>query len=197
MSLELLNTFATCGTFVVIAATAIVAIVQLRHARGSNVIVALNELRESYETAKLQEAQHFVFTELTERMKDPASRQQLSDRGARTVESQASISKVIALGNYYENMGTLAKAGLIDQKLVLEVWYNDVADDWDKLTQVAAIFRRRPGISVWNSFEYLAVLSQDWRAAHPHGMYPAGVRRIDLRDDWLEADARYAASLTP
>lgn len=36
MSLELVNTFATLGTFLVIAATATAAIVQLRHARGSN-----------------------------------------------------------------------------------------------------------------------------------------------------------------
>ena len=47
MSTELVNTFATLGTFVVIAATAIAAIVQLRHMRGSNQIVALNELREA------------------------------------------------------------------------------------------------------------------------------------------------------
>jgi hypothetical protein len=40
MSLELLNTFATLGTFVVIAGTAIAAIVQLRHARSSNQIAA-------------------------------------------------------------------------------------------------------------------------------------------------------------
>lgn len=45
------------------------------------------------------------------------------------------------------------------------------------------------------NFEYLTVLSQDWDAAHPNGSYPSGVRRIDLKDDWLEADTHYAASL--
>ena len=44
MSLELVNTLATCATFVVIAATAIAAIVQLRQLRASNQIVAFNEL---------------------------------------------------------------------------------------------------------------------------------------------------------
>ena len=56
MSRELVNTFATLGTFVVIAATAIAAIVQLRHMRGSNQIVALNELREARETPEFQAA---------------------------------------------------------------------------------------------------------------------------------------------
>ena len=60
MSLELVNTFVTLGTFVVIAATAIAAIVQLRHARSSNHIVALNELRETTETPDFQAALYFV-----------------------------------------------------------------------------------------------------------------------------------------
>jgi hypothetical protein len=50
MSFELVNTLATFGTFVVIAATAIAAVVQLRHARSSNQIAALNELRETMES---------------------------------------------------------------------------------------------------------------------------------------------------
>ena len=50
MRLELVNTLATFGTFLVIAATAIAAVVQLRHARGSNHIAALNELRETTES---------------------------------------------------------------------------------------------------------------------------------------------------
>ena len=43
----------------------------------------------------------------------------------------------------------------------------------------------------------LPALAQDWIAAHPKGTYPAGVRRIDLKDEWLEADKQYAASLAP
>jgi hypothetical protein len=34
-------------------------------------------------------------------------------------------------------------------------------------------------------------------AAHPKGTYPAGVRRIRLKDAWLEADKQDAASLAP
>ncbi|MFZ0031121.1 MAG: hypothetical protein WAK84_04530 [Candidatus Cybelea sp.] len=41
------------------------------------------------------------------------------------------------------------------------------------------------------------MLAQDWIAARPKGTYPAGVRRIDLKDEWLEADRLYAASLAP
>jgi hypothetical protein len=40
-------------------------------------------------------------------------------------------------------------------------------------------------------------LSQGWETAHPNGPYPTGVRRIDLKYPWLEADKQYAASLAP
>ncbi|MBV8172813.1 MAG: hypothetical protein JO219_12880, partial [Candidatus Eremiobacteraeota bacterium] len=50
MSLELWNTFATMGTFVVISATAIAALVQLRHARASYQITALAELNKAHDS---------------------------------------------------------------------------------------------------------------------------------------------------
>jgi hypothetical protein len=44
MSLELVNTLATFWTFLVIAATALAAMVQLRHMRSSNQITVLSNL---------------------------------------------------------------------------------------------------------------------------------------------------------
>ncbi len=70
MSLELANTLATFGRFLVIAATAIAAIVQLRHARSSNHIAALNELRETMESADFQAALRFVTAELKDQWLD-------------------------------------------------------------------------------------------------------------------------------
>jgi hypothetical protein len=53
MSLEVVNTLATFGTFVVIAATAIAALVQLRHARSSNQIEALAEMRQEAASSEI------------------------------------------------------------------------------------------------------------------------------------------------
>ncbi|MGC1348350.1 MAG: hypothetical protein WA858_01040 [Xanthobacteraceae bacterium] len=60
---------------------------------------------------------------------------------------------------------------------------------------ITAMSRRSAGDALWENFEYLAVLAQDWAAVHPKGTYPAGVRRLALNDEWLEADKQYAASL--
>lgn len=195
MSLELVNTLATLGTFAVIAATAIAAVIQLRHARGSNQIAALNELRETMETPDFQAAQHFVGTELPAKLHDQTFRYQLVHRLARTDENRPLIRQIISLGNFYESMGLLLKTGLVEQKLVMEMWSSNVTADWENLAPVAAMTRRSVGEALWENFEYLAVLSQDWMAAHAKGTYPAGLRRIALRDEWLEADTQYAASL--
>jgi hypothetical protein len=197
MSLELVNTLATFGTFLVIAATAIAAIVQLRHARSSNHIAALNELRETQETPEFLSAQHFIQSELSTRLKDPAFRYQIDAPSARTDETRPLIAKVNTIGNYYEGMGMLVKRGLVDKDIVLEMWCDVISGAWGWLAPVAAVARRTSGDQVWENFEYLTVLAQDWSAAHPKGTYPPGVRRIELKDDWLEADKQYVASVAP
>jgi hypothetical protein len=194
MALELWNTLATFGTFLVIAATAIAAIVQLRHARSSNQIAALNELRETSESPQFTEAQDFVLIELAERMNDPGLRHQLVNREARTNQNQAPIAKIRAVGNFYDSIGLLIKAGFVDREIVLQIWCENVQEAWEQLESVAAIVRRKQGSKLWEDFEYVAVLSQDWIATHPNGSYPAGVRRIKVKDKWVEDDAKYAAS---
>jgi hypothetical protein len=197
MSLELVNTLATFGTFLVIAATAIAAIVQLRHARSSNQIAAMNELRETFEKADFIDAERFVNTELSTRVQDPGFRYQFAERSARTEETRPLFSKIVSVANFYEAMGILVKTGLVDRVLVLEMWADVISGSWARLAPIAAIGRRSVGDALWENFEYLGVLSQDWRTAHPQGTYPDGVRRIGLKDEWLEADKQYAASLAP
>jgi hypothetical protein len=195
MSLELANTLATLGTFVVIAATAIAAILQLRHARSSNQIAALNELRETTETPAFLEASHFVQGGLSGKLQDPAFRYQVAMGSVRTDETRALIAKANLVGNFFESMGTLVKTGLVDKELALQIWDGVAVQAWEHLAPYLAILRRSAGDVLWEKFEYLAVLAQDWIATHPKGTYPARMRRIDVQDDWLEADRQYAASL--
>jgi hypothetical protein len=195
MSLELANTLATLGTFVVIAATAIAAILQLRHARTSNQIAALNELRETTETREYMEASHFVQGVLAAKLQDPAFRYQVAMRSIRTDETRALIAKANLVGNFFESMGTLVKTGLIDKEPALQIWDGVTVQAWQHLAPYVAILRRSAGDVLWEKFEFLTVMAQDWIAAHPKGSYPVGMRRIDLKDEWLEADMEYAASL--
>jgi hypothetical protein len=196
MSLELVNTLGTLATFVVIAATAIAAIVQLRHARSSNHIAALNELRETRETSHFQAASQFVAGHLSEKLRDPAFRYQLTAIEARTDEMRPLLGMLGTVGNYYEAMWVLVKAGLVERELVSQIFADNITLAWEQLAPVTTIVRRRVGPALWENFEYVTVLAQDWKAEHPKGTYPAGVRHIELKDEWFEADKQYAASLT-
>ncbi|HEY1866935.1 MAG TPA: hypothetical protein VGG70_01480 [Candidatus Cybelea sp.] len=179
--MELVNTLATLGTFVVIAATAIAAIVQLSDARSSNQIAALNELRETMETLDFQDAQQFVMAGLQTRVRDPAFRHQYFDRSARTDEGWIQITKVNRVGNFFETLGTLVKAGMVDRELTLEVLSGNIAQGWALLAPITAIVRRREGAGLWENFEYITVLSQDWLAAHPTAPIPRGCGALTSR----------------
>jgi hypothetical protein len=199
MSLEPINTFASLATFLVIAATAIAAIVQLRHARSSNQITALNELLGTQQTHEYKEARHFVHTKLPELLKDAAFRHQLiaymnKEQIGPEVETQ--IVHITVVADFYENMGLLVKRGFIDRDSALDSWAYHLTAEWGRLEPAIVRCRRAAGNSLWENFEYLVVLAQGWRAAHPGGTYPAGMKRITYKEDqWAEADRQYAASI--
>jgi len=104
---------------------------------------------------------------------------------------------VNSLGNFYESMGLLLKTGLVEPELALEMWSSNADTEWENLKPCTAISRRIAGDALWENFEYLAVLSKDWLAAHPKGAYPSVTRRLKVEDEWLAADRQYAASLAP
>jgi Domain of unknown function (DUF4760) len=198
MSLQLANTLATFGTFVVIAATAIAALVQLRHARSSNQIEALAELREGTENPEMRSAERIVRHDLVQMMKDPAFRYELANQEAMTAQTQSSWSDIRRVANFFENMGALVKNGLADERLVLDIFSDRVSFNWEVLSPVVVIVRESTtNEAIWENFEYLAVLAEDWMAAHPKGNYPAGVRRKKLKYAWREADEQYAATVSP
>lgn len=194
MPLELWNTIATCATFVVIAATAVAAAIQLRHARGGNQIAALAELRTSFQALEFSEALNFVVRNLPELMKDPEFRYQLLHRAERTPEHLSAIQRVNFLGNYFEDMGALLIAGLLDKTATNTIYSSDIVIVWEALLPVLALMRREYGTATWENFEYAAMLAKDWLAAHPNGNYPHGARRLDVPDAYSEADAAYAAT---
>lgn len=196
MTLEIFNSLATFGTFLVIAATALAAIVQLRHLRGGNEIAALNELREGADSDRFTSALNFVVSGLEKALEDPAFRYEIAHRGARSEANRELIAKVVLVGNFFGDAGMLVRRNLVDKDLAVDQWCYVALAAWEALEPVVAILRRDSRVVVWDNFEYFAMLSEDWKAAHPHGSYPPGARRLEVTDKWSEADARYAASRT-
>jgi hypothetical protein len=181
MSPEWLTAIGTLGTFVVIAASAVAALMQLRHMRGSNQIVALNEARETLESPYFQEAQRFVRDELPLKLADQAERKKLVTLGSLPAE----YAQVRNLANFFEHEGVLVKHGIIDPDIACNLWRGVIQRNWKAIEPIVTNFRvKRPAL--WENFEYLAMLSKRFDDAHPEGAYPVGAERMPQSGIWAE-----------
>lgn len=185
MTIEVVNAIASIGTLLVISATAIAAVVQLRHMRGSNQIQALTECREVLESEEFSRALEFVAYALPERMKDPKTREKLM-----TSPIPDELRAVNVVGNFFESMGAFVKHDIIDAAIAQDLWSGIVETSWRRLTPVVAITRRKGGQSLWENFEYLASMCIEWNAKYPDGLYPSNRPRFLVDDVWRQEDER-------
>jgi len=181
MSPEWLTAIGTLGTFVVIAASAAAALFQLRHMRGSNQIVALTECRETLESPEFGEAQNFVSFELPKRLKDPAERAKISQ-----IPFEGEYKAIATVANFFESMGMFVKNGIIDPGLACDFWCYSVVRNWTALAPVITYVRKKIDVpALWENFEYMAVLSDDYLRTHPRGGFPEGMRRMPMDESLL------------
>lgn len=181
MSAEWVTAIATAGTFVVIAASAAAALVQLRHMRGSNQIVALTECRETLESPEFREAQLFVSYELPKRLDDPAEA-----RRAAQLPFVDEYQAIATVANFFESMGLFVKTGIIDKHIACDFWSVVVMRNWDALLPVTTYVRKQiDQPALWENFEYMAALSQTYQREHPTS-YPAGMDHMPEDRSLLE-----------
>lgn len=175
MSAEWVTAIATAGTFIVIAASAVAALMQLRHTRGSNQIVALTECRETLESEEFQNAREFVTRKLPELMRDPEI--------ARKLEQPffpADLRPAGNVANFFESMGAFVRFNIIDRRIACDLWCGVVVSSWNALLPVTSV-RRRIDPGIWENFEYLAVLCEEFTDRYPTS-YPSGMRRMPLKE---------------
>ena len=184
MSLELVNTAAAVGTFLVITTTAIAAVIQLRHLRASN------QLQGLLTALARMEDDDFItlFTATQERLpvllSDPTFRRDI-DEGR--IDRNAPWIK---LANSYDVIGNLIKSGLLPEDTFLDNSCQRIITAWDTLHDLTAIVRRRAGPILWENFEYVYIRSKRWVDKHPNGNYPAREKRAHVPDRYLEEDRR-------
>lgn len=190
MSLELINTLGTVTTVVIVAAAAIAALVQLRHLRAGNQINAMLSIGEKLQSEAFQEAQSVISGQLKSALEDAAFRNYMIalGRGSPTPEVEPRYVDLrratILIGNSLEELGILVKNGIVDQRLFLDRYQFVVVRNWNILEGFTAFSRDATGKNViWENFEYLTVICQDWERLHP-STYPKDVRRLQLHNPW-------------
>src|ERR1700737_4404653 len=116
MSLEVLSTAAAIGTFFVIAATAVAALIQLRHMRSGNEIVAVTEFRETYESAHFNDARQRL-EEIIDQIDDPRVRSDLMK-----IPLPAEYQAIRIVANLFETLGAFVKHGVVDENIACDLW---------------------------------------------------------------------------
>lgn len=183
MSPEWLTAIGTLGTFVVIAASAIAALMQLRHMRATNQLSAITELFEIFESPEFHDARRFVSQELPDLFKVPQNRKLALQS---PVPEQFQKARMV-LG-FFENVGSLVKRGIIEPDLLCDLWAPVIVTSWERFASwVLSSREARGNQSLYENFEYLAVLSQQHIDSHPAGNYPKGTPRSRSGSVWPEA----------
>ncbi len=184
MTPEWVAAIASVATFVVISATAIVTLIQLRHMRNSNQIAVFTEIRHRMETPDFQDALRFIRYELPQKLNDSAFRVRLLDRNS----SEGKV--VVDVGNFLDSaVAPLVKHGIVDRNLACDLFYYPVVMCWDTLASFIASRRTMVGYRLWEDFEYLTLLCKNFRARFPHGTYPARAAALPLPEPWPEASS--------
>ena len=190
MTLDLFNSFATFGTFAVIAATAIVALVQLRHLRAGNQINAMISIGNQFDDKTFRDAIYLI-PNVTAAIEDEAFRNMIvaiARRTPRPILPQELVDlnrALVLVGNFYEELGILVKNGAIDKDLVLDRWSSNIMGAWERMARYIAWARKAANTNLlYENFEYLTVLAEDWLNENAAGTYPKGVRRLPMPETW-------------
>ena len=172
--LEILNTVAAIGTFVVIGATAIAAVLQLRHMRASNQLEGLLTVLARVEDANfnrwLTDTQH----QIDDLLGDPDYVRSIFDN---TFDRSVAW---LQLGNSYDWVGSLVKNRLIPIGAFLDVYNFRIIQAWELMTPFTVLARYKTSDSVWENFEFLYISAQDWALKHAEGNYPRHMRHAPL-----------------
>jgi hypothetical protein len=185
MSADWVTAVATAATFVVIAASATTALIQLRHIRGSNQLAAIEGFRSALDTPDITDAMYFALWDLPDRLKNPENRAALLARDWSGVPPD--YRRLAKVANLFENMGVLVKNGAIKPDIMCDIWGHIIVRNWNAMSPV--IMNRRallhyPPLN--ENFEYIAALAARWIEKHPHGTYPKDAPRMPQSELWPE-----------
>lgn len=184
MSAEAVSAWAALGTLVVIGASAIAALIQLRHMRAGNQLEALLSLERDFRAPDLQSALLYIQDDLAKRLEEPAYRAELEAIGyIDTLEHPE-----LTVCNWFNEIGTLVKHRLVSEYTFMDMFARLIVFCWKRVSPAIAVMRRTRGSFQYHDFEYLASRAQTWLDRYPNGYIPDSTKRLVLNDPWHDSD---------
>lgn len=166
MTWEAISAIATAFTGVVIAATVLVGIRQLRltrdtldHLRRATQLDGAMQIFADLNTPQFRESQHFILRELALRMDEPEFREAVAHVGM----ADSRVHKELHLMRTFERIGAYVRNGLIDGNIIYDVSLPVIVGSWEELAEVVEIHRKSLGDGMWENFEYLYVGGKSWK----------------------------------
>jgi hypothetical protein len=177
MSPEWVTAIATVFTALVIAASAVAALLQIRHMRKSNEIDIIQKWTETIESPEFESARAFVTRQLPQILADPEKIRALSWNPL-----PPELAAIRVIGNHFESIGAFIKLGSVEARVAIELWALVVHDCWLAVAPVIAVVRKRvERDALWENFEYLALLAERRLRTQSGGTtYPAGTPRMPV-----------------
>lgn len=190
MTPEWISAIASIVTMLVIGASAIAALLQLRHLRSSNQIELIANWTEHIEAEHFQNAVAFVTNDLRVLLADESRLHDLS-----WTPLPAELRPLRMIANHFESVGSSVRRGVIEADVACDLWAYLVVRVWDGILPVTTYMRYKTGaIGIWENFEYLALLSKRWIEVHDGGTYPPNEPRLPKDDSLIKALAREPAN---
>lgn len=160
-------------TLLVITAAAIAALVQLRHLRAQNTLNGELAILRDWSTEEFRNWRSYAAGPLQERYADPEFMAEYdSPRLDREKHPELNIC------DWYEQVGSYLKYGLVDEAVLLDVTCASVNRMWIATAPAIERMRATRGNAVYENFEYFAVRGVLYLKSHPHGSYPKHTPRM-------------------
>lgn len=180
MSPEVWTAIGSLVSAAVIAATAIAALIQIRHLRTGNAINAMLTLRSNFSDAQFSDAMDVLRgSSLANALRDPSFRAFIARRAPAPSDDAAKLYRAfVHVSNWYEVLGAMVLQNVVTMRAVGDTYASVVDYAWT-LCEPAIIYMRAVlhDEAVFESFEYLTVRSRQWMHDHP-SVYPPDVPRI-------------------
>lgn len=185
---EWVTAAASGATLVVVAVAAFAALRQMAHMRVGNQVALFAAYNTEWDSPEFSNAYAFVRSLSIDQL-EPQTLEDLAH--ARFV---GDFHKIRLIANFFEDVGAFVQVGILPKSLVCMLYGGSIVELWQKLSPLVYFSREIRGVpDLWEHFEYIAVVSEDFTAAHPHGVFPHGLRRMPIDDSVLK---RYRGSAT-
>lgn len=187
MSPEYLTALSSIVTAAVITASAVAAVIQLRHMRAGNSMQLILSVRAILEDDEHRHAMNEIRGgDLQRALDDPQFRRYVYRRLRRLPTKDAPqqfrdlMDAATRLANFFELIGGMMRRGVASGEIFLPNYWWIVLSNWDRMEAWIAMAREyAQSDGLYVDFEYLTVLSRKWADAHPDS-YAHGVPRIPV-----------------